>query len=184
MNQIVILSGSPSSASRTEAVLRELGRLLGDRGFHVVHFSVSDFNPVTLCRGHYDSKEIQTLTHRLKEAAGVVIGSPVYKASYSGVLKGLLDLLPEDTLEGKPVLPIMTGGSGKHLLAIEYALKPLLAELKGEPLQGVYLLDKQIDRTSLPVIHDAVLLERIHKQLEQFIQKTGEQKLAVSQKRQ
>jgi FMN reductase len=66
-------------------------------------------------------------TQELKGASGVIIVSPVYKAAYSGALKTLLDLLPQDILKDKPVFPLMVGGSGAHLLAIDYSLKPLLA---------------------------------------------------------
>ncbi len=57
----------------------------------------------------------------------MVIGTPVYKAAYSGLLKSLLDLLPQYALAGKTVLPLATGGSTAHVLAIDYALRPVLA---------------------------------------------------------
>jgi hypothetical protein len=50
-------------------------------------------------------------TELFARADGVVVGTPVYKAPYSGVLKALLDLLPQYTLAGKTVLPLATGGS-------------------------------------------------------------------------
>jgi FMN reductase len=49
----------------------------------------------------------------------------VYKAAYSGLLKTLLDLLPQCALAGKVVLPVVTCGSPAHVLAIDYALRPL-----------------------------------------------------------
>jgi len=61
----------------------------------------------------YRSKEI---ANDLQDAKGVIVGSPVYKASYSGVLKALFDVLPEDILNRKPVLPIMTGGESTSSL--------------------------------------------------------------------
>lgn len=178
MDPIVTLSGSPSSTSRTETVLHQMNRLLLRLGFEVQNFSVRDIHPETLCQAHSDHEEIRALVQCLRQASGVVIGSPVYKASYTGVLKALLDLLPEDVLDGKPVLPIMVGGSSKHLLAIEYAFKPLLNELKGEPLQGLYVLDRQVDRTT-PSIHDEEILQRMNGQLEQFIKKINLQHLVV-----
>lgn len=179
MSRIVILSGSPSSDSRTETVLRQIGRLLAYREIDIKHYSVRDIQPETLCHACFDSEEIGAIVDDLRQAAGVVIGSPVYKASYTGVLKALLDLLPEDILEGKPVIPVMVGGSGRHLLAIEFAFKPLLTELKGEPLQGVYVLDQQVDREAVPAIHDDGILQRMNEQLEQLIGKIN--KLYVAQ---
>ncbi|MBV8882973.1 MAG: NAD(P)H-dependent oxidoreductase, partial [Chroococcidiopsidaceae cyanobacterium CP_BM_RX_35] len=68
-----------------------------------------------------------------------------YKAAYTGLLKAFLDLLPQEALRGKAVLPIATGGTIAHLLAIDYALKPVLSELKARHvLGGVYALDKQL----------------------------------------
>ena len=48
---------------------------------------------------------------------------------YSGVLKAFLDLLPQDGLADKLVLPLATGGSQSHMLALDYALRPVLASL-------------------------------------------------------
>ena len=84
----------------------------------------------------------------MNNADGIIIGSPVYKASYTGVLKALLDLLPENAFRGKTVLPFMVGGSIAHLLAIEFSLKPIIHNLKGVSTQGVYFEDSLIDKES------------------------------------
>ena len=73
--------------------------------------------------------------------------TPVYKASYSGILKTYLDLIPQKGLENKTILPIVIGGSSAHLLMIEYALKPVLSALGANQFtQGVYVVDQQIER--------------------------------------
>ncbi|WP_175400395.1 NAD(P)H-dependent oxidoreductase, partial [Streptomyces prasinopilosus] len=78
-------------------------------------------------------------------ADGVVVGTPVYKASYSGVLKALLDLLPQYALAGKTVLPLATGGSIAHVLAIDYALRPVLSSMGAAHIvQGRFILDEDI----------------------------------------
>ncbi|GAB2803269.1 hypothetical protein GCM10027073_39690 [Streptomyces chlorus] len=64
-----------------------------------------------------------------ERADAVVIGTPVHKAAYSGLLKSLLDLLPQYALAGKSVLPLATGGSTAHVLAIDYALRPVLSSM-------------------------------------------------------
>jgi FMN reductase len=70
-----------------------------------------------------------------------------YKASYTGILKTYLDLHPQKALVGKRIVPIAIGGSLGHLLAIEYALKPVLSVLGAtEILNTVYFLDRQIER--------------------------------------
>ena len=72
----------------------------------------------------------------------------MYKASFSGALKTLLDVLPERALHHKVVLPVATGGSSAHMLAVDYALKPVLSALKAqEVLHGVFADDGQISYT-------------------------------------
>lgn len=84
-------------------------------------------------------------TDLFARADGVVVGTPVYKASYSGVLKALLDLLPQYALTGKTVLPLATGGSIAHVLAIDYALRPVLTSMGAAHIvQGWFTLDKDI----------------------------------------
>ncbi|WP_204272820.1 NAD(P)H-dependent oxidoreductase, partial [Escherichia coli] len=65
----------------------------------------------------------------VEQADLVVVSTPIYKAAYSGLLKVFLDLLPPDALRGKLVLPLATGGSPAHVLALDYALKPVLSAL-------------------------------------------------------
>ncbi|AXG51682.1 NAD(P)H-dependent FMN reductase [Streptomyces lincolnensis] len=84
-------------------------------------------------------------TELFERADGVVIGTPVYKAAYSGVLKALLDLLPQYALTGKTVLPLATGGTTAHVLAIDYALRPVLSSMGAAHIvQGWFTLDKDI----------------------------------------
>ena len=63
------------------------------------------------------------------DADAIVVATPVYQAAYSGLLKVFLDLLPQFAFRGKAVLPIVTGGSPAHVLAVDYALRPVLANL-------------------------------------------------------
>lgn len=180
MSEIVILSGSPSQTSRSDLVLKYLGTLLKENGFSVTHFSVRDVPYEDLFQGRFDSPAITEISTKISGARGVIVGSPVYKAAYSGVLKALIDLLPQDVLQDTPVLPLMTGGSSAHLLALDYTLKPLLATLKAQNLKGVYLVDSQIDKTQPqePILEPDVQ-QRIVKQLAYFIEIIQRQKEIV-----
>ncbi|WP_175074309.1 NADPH-dependent FMN reductase [Terribacillus sp. AE2B 122] len=168
MSDIVIISGSPSDNSKTKKVLNYLGTLLEQEGFSIRQISIKDVSKDVLFEGKYDSPEIHHIAKLLQESKGVIIGSPVYKGAYSGVLKTLIDLLPQDVLKHKPVLPLMTGGSPAHLLALEYALKPVLASLKAHNLKGLYFVDTQIDKLVEIPITDEDTLERTKKQLYYF----------------
>ena len=174
MSDIVIVSGSPSSSSRSDRVLHYLGSLVEKEGFSVRHFSVKSMDAEDLLFGNFHSPEIKEIISKLQEAKGVIVGTPVYKASYSGVLKALFDILPQDILHDTPVLPVMTGGSPSHLLALEYALKPLLATLKGQKLKGLYILDSQLDKIKENPFIDEDILNRSKKQLTYFLEKLRE----------
>ncbi|GAB3255946.1 NADPH-dependent FMN reductase family protein [Chitinimonas naiadis] len=142
---ILLLSGSPSVQSRSAAVLRHSGQLLEGHGFAVQALGVRDFPSDDLVQARFDQPSIRRLHELVAQADGLVIATPVYKAAYAGTLKLILDVLPERALLGKVVLPIATGGTLAHMLAIDYALKPVLSALSvKEVQQGVYGLDKQI----------------------------------------
>lgn len=67
---------------------------------------------------------------RVTEADGLIVVSPIFNASYSGLFKMFIDSLDGDALEGKPVLVAATAGSARHALVLEHALRPLFVYLK------------------------------------------------------
>ncbi|QUC55876.1 FMN reductase [Streptomyces sp. A2-16] len=73
------------------------------------------------------------------EADGLIVVTPVFSASYSGLFKSFFDVLEPETLAGKPVLIAATGGTARHSLVLEHALRPLFAYLKAVVVPtGVY----------------------------------------------
>ncbi|MFJ9869272.1 FMN reductase [Streptomyces sp. NPDC101165] len=64
------------------------------------------------------------------EADGLIAVTPVFSASYSGLFKSFFDVLDKDALAGKPVLIAATGGTARHSLVLEHALRPLFAYLR------------------------------------------------------
>jgi len=66
----------------------------------------------------------------VREADGLVVVTPVFSASYSGLFKTFFDVLETGTLEGKPVLIAATAGSARHSLVLDHALRPLFAYLR------------------------------------------------------
>jgi FMN reductase len=77
----------------------------------------------------FASPELQARLDAIVEADAVIVATPIYSASYSGLFKMLLDVLPTDSLRAKPVLLGATGGTARHSLAIDHALRPLFAHL-------------------------------------------------------
>ncbi|PJF27594.1 MAG: FMN reductase (NADPH) [Phototrophicales bacterium] len=146
MTVLVTIAGSPSAPSRTTALIDYAARYFVGKNWQISAINVRDLDPAELLHGQFNGASVQAAAAQIAAASGVIIGTPVYKAAYTGILKCLLDLLPVGALAGKTVLPFAIGGSAHHSLVIDYALKPVLAALGAEIiLPGVYLIDQQID---------------------------------------
>ncbi|GAA3970134.1 FMN reductase [Actinomadura viridis] len=65
-------------------------------------------------------------------ADGLIAVTPIFNASYGGLFKTFFDVLDQDALEGRPVLIGATGGTARHSLALEFAVRPLLAYLRAQ----------------------------------------------------
>jgi FMN reductase len=63
-------------------------------------------------------------------ADGLIVVTPIFSASYNGLFKLFFDALEDGVLSGKPVLAGATGGTGRHSLALEHAVRPLFAYLR------------------------------------------------------
>lgn len=168
---VVTLGGSPSQRSRSGVLLDKTRQWLQQQGVEVVSYQIRDFPAEDLLHARFDSPKVIDLLQQVANADGLVIATPVYKASFSGALKTVLDLLPERALAHKVVLPIATGGSIAHMLAVDYALKPVLSALKAqELLHGIFAEDSQIayGEGSAQAQLVPVLEQRLHEALEQL----------------
>ncbi|NWC90092.1 NADPH-dependent FMN reductase [Pseudomonas reactans] len=166
---VVTLGGSPSQRSRSGVLLDKTRQWLQDKGVEVVSYQIRDFPAEDLLHARFDSPKVIDLLQQVANADGLVIATPVYKASFSGALKTVLDLLPERALAHKIVLPMATGGSIAHMLAVDYALKPVLSALKAqELLHGIFAEDSQIAYAegSAQAQLVPVLEHRLHEALE------------------
>jgi FMN reductase len=67
---------------------------------------------------------------QVRDADALVAVTPIFSASYSGLFKMFFDVLPSESLVGKPVLIAATAGTVRHALALEHALRPLFAYLR------------------------------------------------------
>lgn len=77
----------------------------------------------------FASEALQEAKDAVAGSAGLIAVTPIFSASYNGLFKTFFDVLDEDTLRGKPVLLGATGGTARHSLAIDHALRPLFAYL-------------------------------------------------------
>jgi FMN reductase len=148
---VLLIAGSPTEHSRSATLLggveQRLHAAVDDRRLCVDRLRIRDLSPQALLLADWGHASVVRAIEQVANARALVVATPVYKAAYSGVLKVFLDLLPQTALKGKVVLPIATGGSPHHMLARDYALRPVLQSLGARHiLPGVYASDSQIPK--------------------------------------
>lgn len=78
----------------------------------------------------FANPRLREVLDRLAAADGLVLVSPTFTASYSGLFKSFMDVVDPDSMADKPVLIAATGGTERHSLVLDHALRPLLAYLR------------------------------------------------------
>ena len=142
---VLLLSGSPSASSSGARLLQHMGEQLAAQGHHYQRLHVRDLPARALLHGDAGDPAIAAALALVRQADAVIVATPVYKAAYTGILKAFLDVLPQDGLAGKLVLPLATGGSQSHMLVLDYALRPVLASLAARfILPGIYATGDQL----------------------------------------
>lgn len=165
---VLLIAGSPTQRSRSAALLDAVALRLTVHGAQVDRVLIRDLNPQALLLADVAHRSITQAVDQVDRAEVLVVSTPVYKAAYSGVLKVFLDLLPQTALKGKTVLPLATGGSPHHMLALDYALRPVLQSLGARHiLPGIYATDGQVSLTPEGGYHvasevDSRLDEAVH----------------------
>jgi FMN reductase len=134
----VVVVGNPKPHSRTrsaaELVAERLTDTAPDRVIDVVELGAG------LLR--WSDPAVEEAVAAVKAADLLVVASPTYKATYTGLLKLFLDQIGTGDLAGVVAVPVMLGGGPTHALAPELLLKPVLVELGATaPTKGLYLVD-------------------------------------------
>lgn len=171
MTRVLAIAGSPTHPSRTYGLLSLAVQRLQQQGITVEIISVRDLPAEDLVFGRYDSPALEPIKASLASADGIILATPIYKASYTGLLKVFLDLLPQKALVNKSVLTLATAGTIAHLLAIEYSLKPVLSELGARSFAStVYAVDQQLQRQEDgSVIPDAEIEQRLDASVQELV---------------
>lgn len=140
---VVGVSGSPSATSRSRTLL-DLALTALERGSGPARRIDLAQLPADGLLGRRQDPDVLGALRAVEDAGILVVSTPVYRATYSGLLKVFFDLLPQDALEGTVALPIATGGGPSHFLAIDLGLRPLLASLGAVVIPGgIYATDSQ-----------------------------------------
>ncbi len=145
--RLAIISGGMSKPSST----LELGRMIREGAAdqlcrtvcpaEMVEIEIGEIaeQVVTKMLGGETGDKLQKAFDGVAAAHGLIVVSPVFQGSFSGLLKSFFDLLPPGSLAGKAVALGATGGSVRHSLVIESALRPLISYLHGTTVStGVY----------------------------------------------
>lgn len=138
----VALVGNPRPHSRTRAAAEAVVTRLTDAPPDLV------LDVIDLGAGLLDPEDVGVAqaVAAVQGAELVVVASPTYKATYTGLLKLFLDRIGTGDLEGVVTVPLMLGGGPTHALAPELLLKPVLVELGATtPTRGLYLVDRTWD---------------------------------------
>ncbi|MET0386120.1 MAG: NAD(P)H-dependent oxidoreductase [Polyangiales bacterium] len=149
--RIVGVSGGLSQPSRTtslvSAVLRELEALAPDP----VETSLLEIAQLGPLFGQYLLRPQlpaagEAVLRLIEQAHVIVAGSPVFKGAYTGQFKHLFDMIDYDALRDVPVVLVATGGSDRHTLMTDHALRPLFSFFRAHTVPtSLYATARQID---------------------------------------
>ena len=137
MRRIVVISGGLSVPSST----RLLADLLGEAAIEAIHdrgeeaeVHLVELRPLAhaladhLLTG-FPTGELRQAVEEVRRADGLIVVTPVFSASYSGLFKTFFDVLEPGVLDGKPVVIGATAGTPRHSLVLDHALRPLFSYL-------------------------------------------------------
>jgi FMN reductase len=150
---VVAVSGNPGSPSRTkvlvDTILDELEKHLS---IERTVIELADAGPL-LGQSHHRKQLARLAEQRIAtvEAADLlVVASPVYRGSYTGLFKHLFDLVGMEALVGVPVILAATGGSDRHALVIDHQLRPLFSFFRANTVPtGIYATEADFEQYRL-----------------------------------
>ncbi|MEO6014147.1 MAG: FMN reductase [Devosia sp.] len=145
--KIVGFAGSSSRPSRTRNLVEAIANAAATRvGAEVSIYDLNEIHPSlgsTLDPRQAPADLVQ-LIDEITNADVLVVGSPVYKGTYSGLFKHLFDLIEPKALKDKPVVLSATGGSERHALVLDHGLRPLFAFFSADIVAtGVYATETE-----------------------------------------
>jgi FMN reductase len=159
--QIVGISGNLARPSRTlSLVVSTADRIAREAGGEARVLDISDLFGLGEIRSRAGAPpDIEAALKAVETADLLVIGSPVYKGSYTGLFKHFIDFIDYRALIGTPVALLATGGSDRHALVIEHQLRPLFGFFQARVLgTGIFLAERDLSDGE---IADAILKARL-----------------------
>ncbi|MFT4280417.1 NADPH-dependent FMN reductase [Microbacterium sp.] len=146
MTSVIALVGNPQRDSRTRAVADTVAAELSARSGAAIAETI-ELADIADELFRHPSDAVDAARERVLSADVVIVASPTYKATYTGLLKAFLDRFDTGALHRLTAVPILTLGSPAHSLAVETALRPLLVELGASvPTRGIAFPASEVDR--------------------------------------
>ncbi|MER5789856.1 FMN reductase [Streptomyces sp. NPDC001980] len=142
--KLVVVSAGLSVPSSTRLLADRLAAAVGRQAEAEVELEVVELRDLAVEIAHnftngFPGRKLAAALEAVTEADGLIAVTPVFTASYSGLFKSFFDVLDKDALAGKPVLIAATGGTARHSLVLEHALRPMFAYLRAVVVPtGVY----------------------------------------------
>lgn len=151
MTRVAVVVGNPKANSRTLAAAVGLAdRLVGGSADVVVDLAL--LGPAVL---DPDDTRVAALVDQVRQSDLVVVASPTYHGTFTGLLKSFLDRVPYKGLTGQVAVPVMLGAGAGHGLAPDLFLRQVLVELGAAvPAPGLFVLEAAYDA---PATYDAWL---------------------------
>jgi FMN reductase len=177
---IVFLAVSPAAASRSTRVARALASETHRAGLRPVFWSLSDLDPSDVLFGRSGAPSVARIVDAVKEAVGIVLATPVYKATYAGALKAVVDLIPPEALVDKPALGIATARQPSHAVGVDQAYRSLFAFFKARYQDTLFFSDDELPVGPEGGALSAEAEQRIRKSASALIQALPDMGLAVS----
>lgn len=142
----VVVVGNPQPGSRTRSAAELVARQLAALTSAPDDVLVIELATVGTQLLEWSNQNVAQLKSIVLGAQSLVVSSPTYKASYTGLLKLFVDQFDRDELAGLTTVAVMTGASAAHSLVVETQLKPVLVEIGASlPTRGVYLYGPALD---------------------------------------
>ena len=145
MSTVLALTGNPRPASRSHALARTLAAAIAAE---LGNAPTEDIDLALLGQGilNVDHEPTRSAIEQVLAADILVVSSPTYKATFSGLLKVFLDRFATTSLTGIAAVPILLGGAPNHRLAVDVHFTPLLLELGAfVPVRGLFVLEAELD---------------------------------------
>jgi FMN reductase len=140
MTSIIVLIGNPKPRSRTRNICAEIAARIAasSEDATIREIDLIDYADILFT---WPNETLAELSADVADCDVLIVGSPTYKGSYTGILKAFLDRYPKGGLQNSVAIPVMTASEPRHQLGVEVHLRSLLVELGAStPSDSVFFM--------------------------------------------